>query len=477
MKKNKLIYFIASLFILTTACEDLGFIEPVPEDRLTEEIALADLSGVSAVLSRGYNRMVNFNYYGRVMFLEPDALADNLEPASTNDLRGEIFNIVRSHISIWTGGGNFSVRGGYNAYSTINDANIVIEKATEFRDEDSSTADLLVGEALFIRALSYFDLLRVYAYVPGNEVGGMTMGVPISPGANFGTSTISELERAPASEGFALVEADLTRALTLLPASSIGRASQASVRALQARLFLYLGRYADAVTAAEAAMSTTGATLTDAAGYVASWSATNHPEAIWELDVQSQDWNGVDGVNNSLATYTNTDAFNTNARGSVKATDEMLAAYEAGDVRSTLWIESTADFFESRKWPGELGDFRENLPVFRYSEMLLTAAEGKARTGNEAGALTDINRLRTNRGLAASTASGAALIDLILNERRVELVMEGHRFFDLKRLGMDIPKPADTGLAPVSFTDFRILAPLSNQALGNNLALEQNPGY
>ena len=475
--KLRYIFLLSFLLFVFSSCEDLEFINPKPADRLREEIALADLDGVEAILNRTYNRLINFNYYGSAMMLEPDALADNVEVGGPNDYRGEIFNIVRSHIAIWSGGGNTSVRGAFNAYTVINDANMIIEKSTEFRSEDASRADLLIGQAHFLRALSYFDLMRVYAYVPGNEVGGFTLGVPISTVANFNTSTITELERASGTDVFALIESDLVTALGLLPESDLTTASQASVRALQTRVFLYLGRYADVITSGEAAMSLTDAELTTTANYIASWSTRNHPEAIWELEVRSQDWNTVDGVNNSLATRTTTDAQNPSARGSLKASDELLAAYEAGDIRADLWAENTADFFESSKWPGELGDFRENIPVFRYSEMLLSVAEAKARTGNELGARTDINRLRANRGLADTGLSGQALIDLIMNERRVELVLEGHRFFDFKRLGLDIPKPADTGLPPLSFTDFRILAPLSGQALGNNPSLVKNPNY
>ena len=115
--------------------------------------------------------------------------------------------------------------------------------------------------------------------------------------------------------------------------------------------------------------------------------------------------------------------------------------------------------------------------MIRFSEMLLIAAEGRARSGNDAAARTHVNNLRTNRGLAATTDGGADLINLIMNERRVEFALEGHRFFDLKRLGMDIPKAASSGVPTLQYTDFRVLSFVPNNSLNNNTNMVQNPGY
>jgi hypothetical protein len=281
-----------------------------------------------------------------------------------------------------------------------------------------------------------------------------------------------------------LIKADLQSAISLLPATggnSPFLPTKSAAKALLARVNLFEGSYATAATLAEEVMAETSATLTNAAGYVASFAAANHPEAIFALNISGLDWNTVDGVNNSLASMTNTNdpsrGLNA-AQGVLKASVPLLAAYEAGDVRRNLWVATTGPtIWEARKWNGELGGFREHIPIIRYSEILLIAAEGRARSGNDGAALTHINRLRTNRGLANSTATGPALISLIMNERRVELVLEGHRFFDFKRLGLDITKAAAQGGDPLPYNDFRVLAPMPDNALGNNTLLVQNPGY
>ena len=110
--------------------------------------------------------------------------------------------------------------------------------------------------------------------------------------------------------------------------------------------------------------------------------------------------------------------------------------------------------------------------------MYLIQAESRARSSNDAGAQTAINTIRTNRGLAATALTGQALIDLIMNERRVELAFEGHRFFDLKRLGLPITKNAASNTPTVAANDFRILQqiPVDQITLSRGV-LKQNPGY
>ena len=74
-----------------------------------------------------------------------------------------------------------------------------------------------------------------------------------------------------------------------------------------------------------------------------------------------------------------------------------------------------------------------------------------------------------------ATTNGTALIDLVFQERRVELNLEGHRFFDFKRRGLAIPKPVP--LAAIPYADFRILAPLPQAQVILNPLIKQNPGY
>jgi hypothetical protein len=113
---------------------------------------------------------------------------------------------------------------------------------------------------------------------------------------------------------------------------------------------------------------------------------------------------------------------------------------------------------------------------------LLNRAEAYATPGsavfNQTLALADLNTVRTARGLATVSLSGTALYNEILNQRRLEFAFEGHRWFDLKRLGLDVIKAGQfTGAVNVPFTDFRRLANIPQREVDGNPNLQQNFGY
>lgn len=476
--KKLIAIIVLGAFISITGCEDMEFLTPKPEDRITRDIALADLDGVEAHINRAFRRVHNFGNYGQREMLDADALADNVDLLNnTGRYTGQLVNATRVHTNIYQ-----------DYYRMINDVQIALEALVDVRDEDTARADILEGRAKWIRALAYFDLARVYGYEPGQEVGGFDLAVPIQPQAVFGTSNISELERNTNTEVYALIISDLTDAFSVLPTEA-GEAnapflpSKASAMALRAKVNLYAGNYAQAASDAEAAMNGTSAVLTDTTNHLASWSATIHPESIFEINISQVDWSGVDGVNNSLASMTNTDdpsrGLNA-AQGVLKASTTFLADLdsEPDDIRRELWENTTGpDNWEARKWNGEKGNFLENIPMIRYAEMVLTAAEGYARSGNSAQARTYLNQLRFSRGLLEFGGTDGDLATEILRQRRLELVLEGHRFWDLKRLGLDIPKAPAQGGQPLPYTDFRILSNIPDGALTNNSLLTQNPGY
>ena len=132
---------------------------------------------------------------------------------------------------------------------------------------------------------------------------------------------------------------------------------------------------------------------------------------------------------------------------------------------------------ESTKFLGKSGVvYMDNVPVIRVSELHLIRAEAQARSsdGDLAQALADVNRIRTRVGLTAlATVTSAQLQTEIALQRRLEFAFEGHRWFDLKRRGLDINKT--TGNVP--YGDTRTLAPLLLREIQTNAKLVQNLGY
>ncbi len=480
---------ITGLFVLSfNACD----IETVDKSALSPALALNTAAGVQSALLSAYRTAHEFPMFGQQVNLHGDAFADNIE----------IVNRTGRYEQEWVNGIGVYANRWFTAYRGINDANYVLEylpKLELAKVPSSGTVtsqqvlDHLRGEALFIRSLYYMELLRVYSYEPGKEVNGFNLGVILRDNPTEVVSDADKKERSTNLESYQFVEKDLLEAISLLlPASGIGanwpsslgtntfpfRATKGAAHALIARLYLYWGKYPEADTNATTALTLvpTAAPVTGA-NYIASWSATTHPESMFELEIRATDWSGVDGPNNSMNSVTTN--LLSGSQYVLAASSELIAAHEAGDVRLGLYVNSAATLNkpQSRKWPAEKGAFLENIPVIRRSEMYLIQAESRARQNNDAGAQTAVNTIRTNRGLTATALTGSSLISLILNERRVEFALEGHRFYDLKRLGLDIPKPAAAGVPTLPASDFRMLQQLPTDQVQLNPSMKQNPGY
>jgi starch-binding outer membrane protein, SusD/RagB family len=503
MNFKKYITVLLTVLLIAGCTEEM--IEITPEDRVTPDIALKRVSGINALVLSAYKRINEFGYYGQSQILNAEALADNLVIANnTGRYTGQVVNQVASHFTTWSAA----------PYRIINDANLVLKYA-DASQPALETSGLLAGlpqsealtaprrlrykgEALFLRALALHDLAKVYGYEPGREVGNWNLGAIIRTTAVEGVAGADKRTRSTNEQCYQQIEADLLAAIGLLPplADFIGsttdptkqwasgerywRVSKEGAKLLLARVYLFWGKNTQAnqyATEAITEITGFGKNLVTAANYFNSWSTALHPESIFESEIRVVDWSTVDGVNNSLASVTNSSPSGaSNAQFAVQGSAELMAAFETDDVRRNQWVNNSGRN-ECKKWQGEKGNFLENIPILRLSEAYLIAAEARANLNDDPGAQTAINTLRTNRGLAATAATGNTLKDLIQNERRVELCFEGHRFFDLKRLGKDIIKPASLLINNIPYTDFRILGNIPTAEVTYNTSLQQNPNY
>jgi hypothetical protein len=483
MKNYIKIIALGSLMTMAS-CDDL--LDTEPRQSLTPGSAFADAKGYESLVFAAYGKVRAFNYYGQTMMIAPEIMADNLRIiANTGRYIGQEVNADRTHMNLWDFSNTNNFRG---VYAGINEANIILAEI----DATEGTQDLknrVKGEALFLRSLIYFDLGRVYGYEPGKEVNGWNSSVVIRTTPTLGFSAADLRARSTNREVYDLIEADLNTAIGLLPVAAKGtagiyRATKGAAEALLARVLLYDSKFPEAAAMASQAMATfalanDGTGLATPANYVSSFSTFPNPESLFELEIRSVDWSTVDGVNNSMSTLT-ANIF-PSAQFIVTASNELIAAYETGDIRRATWTETTRSgatgvVYRSNKWLGTKGDFLENLPIIRASELYLIRAEARFRT-DAAGARSDLNALRSNRGLAAVDAGivGDALFNQILKERRLEFAVEGHRWFDLKRNGLTITKHGNN--EPVPYSDYRLLAPLPQDQLILNELLVDNPGY
>ncbi len=474
---NKIFYILFLMLFVSLSCTDL---ETFDRTILSQDVALEEVSGFESVLFSAYESVNDFDYYGQRQILAGDVLADNLDLLQLSGrYEGEFVNEIGEHFDNWL------------VYELINDANVVIGLIDdESVDGEQDEKDKLKGEAYFLRALAHHDLLRSYAYEPNQIKNGWDKGIVLRTTPVQGLSDVTDVPRATVQEGYDLVEDDLLEAIRLLPSQSdvegtdnrIYRATKESAHALLARVYLYAGNWPSAATQADLALATTSAILTDTTAdqYQLSWSETPHPESLFESDIRNADWSTVDGANESLHSLTS-DALS-GAQFIIGASPGLIAEIETepNDVRRELYT-SVPLGFKMEKWPGEKGNFLENIPIIRYSDVLLIAAEAKARDGQTSEAQADLTRLRNSRGIDGDVvAVGEALINLILKERRIELAGEGHRFYDLKRLGLPITKSEfaeQLGAQTLQPDNFKVLARIPFSEVELSDVLEQNPGY
>lgn len=447
--------------VMIAGCDDLLSTEPT--EYVGPDVAFENIDGIEAILTSAYNRTQGWGRYGNQLMLAPDVLADNTQqhPIPSGRYDTESTNTHGAHITFWN-----------NAYNTINDANYVIEGVEALEGVNQEARDRLRGEALFLRGHTYFDLARTYGYEPGREVDGWSQSVIIRNEATRDVTDADLRSRSSNEEVYNQAVSDLEEALNLLEGNDRGVyfANYEAAHALLARIHLYLESWEQAVDYATQAMNLTGVDLVDEETFADNiFEQAPNPESMLELS--------IDPVEESLGSNDALNAYTTPAAWfDVLPSDELLALYDEDDVRNSLFAVADDGHTYILKWTESEGPYTDNVPMVRYPELLLIRAEAHAELGNLEGALDDLGTLQEARGIEPfESSSYQAIIDEILEERRRELAFEGHRWYDLKRRAMDIPKQGD--LSTISYDDYRLLPPLPNDEVDNNPDLDQNPGY
>lgn len=365
-----------------------------------------------------------------------------------------------------------------SAYEGVNRANYMIQ----FKDAnpagqvvDFAGKNALYGEVYFLRAYYYFHLVRMFG------------DVPFFVDKRLGLSESKSLKRTAKAEVYKQIEADLTAAIAALPAVQVqkGRITKYAAQALLGKVYLYQNKFDQAASMLENVISSNAFTLVPDFGSIFLASGENGPESVFEIQYSNTspyyNWGGqTRGQGNYAVQQTGIRGLNGSAAmpyapgwSTNLPTQNLAAAYEAGDKRkgvAVLDIEAykTANpsfnityqvapykntgLYNQKYLPrkgetsGQLElNYLNNFRTIRYADVLLMAAEAfnRSTTPNDTKAQTYLNRVRERAFGDAThniTATGTALRDAIWEERRLELAMEGHRFFDLVRTGQAAAK-------------------------------------
>ena len=443
--KKTIIILLTFFTVFLISCDVL---DTEPQASLDAETVLTDGRAAEAVLLGAYSRMQVNPYYGVHFTLSPDLAADNARYQGFFDSQLEVNSGTVPISNLWIG------TAWVNIYRVVNMANLLIAEVPGIEDDAFSNRDRVLGEAHAVRALAYFDLLRVFGYHFDTT---SPYGLPLltEPVENNDFNLIPDLSRSSVADTYQLILSDLNTALSLMEGYSDNtRMSYWGALALRARVNLYAKNYSAAYDDANAVIESGRFSLVpDVADLFQTASTTS--ESIFDLVFTDQD-------GSSLFTFTfQRDEYNVNP--------SLTDSFEEGDERADLFI-FTRGSNRPAKWADS--DNANNVKVLRLAEMYLIRSEAAVfRDNNPNGGLDDLNTIRNRAGLANidSFASIDDYVDTILHERRAELNYEGHRFFDVVRY--------DKLNALFGREDFRKAFPIPRDELQIQNNLQQNPGY
>ena len=481
MKTKSRILFLITIAVLLSACED--FLVKEPRLSQSNELTLSTYDGLYSSTGGTYTELCATSWYGAGLVITADMKGGNAK-------RGSVVSGRYTDEYLWNNRPGATSGLWFTAYSTISKANNVIEVIDGGFAEsgvEQVKLDALKGECLFLRALSYFDLARIYCQP--YSAGENNLGVPVVL-----VTENNYPARNTVGETYGQIIDDLEAAIPLLPVENprgddAAFASKVAAQALLAKVNLYMEDWAAAASYATTVIGTAGLSLFTADEYT-TWDNDGYwgsggpgDEIIFQVDgTQANSSHGYwEAISYMMDPY---------GYGDCAASMDVINLYEPDDVRAELFNqppEYPGEYW-SLKYPGRLGATprREyNTPVLRLAEMYLIRAEAILNGASVSGvtALADYNQIRTHRGLAA--ASAVTLND-IYAERRRELCFEGNELFDLARTQRSLVRTDFSGLvnkdvpfkvAGTALENYLWAMPIPQAEIDANVNCEQNPGY
>jgi hypothetical protein len=454
------------LSVSFSACEK--FLDKDPQNALTQTTFPVTANDALLATNAAYSTLRNINYHSGT-FPILDIMTDDARKGSNpGDAESTIgpydvfeFTTTGQELGFWWA----------TLYEGIKFTNVVITKIPDI-PMDADLKARYIGEAKFLRALYYFDLVRAW--------GGVPIVTDLTPPL--------QLPRSSKEEVYTLIKNDLIYAMdnltekTALPASEVGRATKGAARALMAKVCLFQEDYPNAEKYALEVITSNIYDLEDVFTNANGVLGEHGVESVFEIGAAgTESWQGPGNQ------YANVQGVRGNPNrgwGFNRPTPDLRSSFEAGDPRMKGTIIDLGDTLDgvvilgdgntpdvtkdgqgniietecyNRKvWtPGNdvPSQWSHNRRLIRYADVLLIAAEALNKNGKPARALTYLNmvRERARQGNPSilpdiTTTEMNALHDLIIEERRHELALEGHRFWDLVRTNK-----AATVLGPLGF--------------------------
>jgi len=438
---------VASVLFFT-ACDKLLDLEPY--QNISEELSLESDANVKSVLKGAYSQFDDPAIYGGCLLRNSELLGAADECMWTGTYSGprQIYNKQMNSSN------EDATSQWIDSYEVINIANNVLS-ALDVVDE--ADRDRVEGEALFLRSLMFFDLVRYFAQQYQSGSATTQLGIPIVLTPTRGIDENSFVTRNSVEEVYNQIIADLNAAAAKLPEENEVYATSGAATALLARVYLQKGDYAKARDAANTVISSGLYELQPTYADVFN-NNDNTAEDIFATQITPQDRFSAMTEFFSVPEYGGRD-------GDIEILEGHLNLYSAGDERRDLFFLGNGGM-RSGKWNNMYGV----VNLIRLAEMYLIRAESNNRLSTTVGAtpLADYNIVHVRAGLLPATT---VTLDNILLERRLELSYEGFRIHDQRRLQENV------GTLPYNDPKLVFPIPFRETEANPNLKGQQNPGY
>lgn len=455
----------AAIALTSLSCSD-SFVETEFQQNVTQG-PLTTASEVQSFVRGIYTSMRATTYYGADFLAYGEIRSDEMY----STLQGGYYTSVYNYNMLSNDA--YAVNTYNQMYTAIAKANIVINtdaNTIQGSDADRTNSKYAQGQAYGMRALVFFDALRLYGqkYISGGQSLGIVLPLKYDPKAVMPRATIAQTE--------AQIESDFNTALSMMSAN--GSATNTTkteltvyaLKGLMSRYYLYKGDYAKVrsltndlygkyqIASANSLQTTFSFVMNGAA-----------PNSIFELAV---------GMNSSLSTGSYRQRLSPVGYANIVVNSTTQALYASTDVRRNLGLTNggirylsyydTATNTAYGKYTNAVG--ADNIRMLRYEEVILNGVEAELNGGSAVKALGYYNEILTNRGLPAAVTVDMSLLQ---TERMKELLGEGFRQWDLRRWGIPVPRPAGVSANP-NFNAFPI--PRSETDLPNSPIIS-NPDY
>ncbi|WP_316817711.1 RagB/SusD family nutrient uptake outer membrane protein [Pedobacter nyackensis] len=472
----KKIFYITTLALFASAifiasCKK-GYLDVPPQGKTTEEQALIDPDAADKLVVGAYNNLYLPGTVGLKLVVLADVTSDDSDKGSViSDPGFDGIFLDNFTYTPTTGIFNDIWVDNYKGIASANKALSVLEKSTI----DVGIRDRLSGEARFIRALLYFNMVRTF--------GGV---VKLTTVPTFAEANNDEFQtRASKEEIYKVITDDLLFGVEHLPIKGeggaiVGRATKGAAQALLSKVYMYQGNWQGAYDMSQAVITSQKYGLAPVYADIFREKGVNNIESIFEIqtgpyanqtagglacDAVSKNYSNFQGPRGTFPvqsiggqTYNGGDlGFGLNTPSA-----DLAAAYEENDVRRAGTIIFTSDVTTTTLWDGFVLPTRpnvvnerynykayhspfletksclgindkdnkpKNIRIIRFAEVLLINAEAATHVGQDA--LTPLRKVRARANLTTTSAT----VSDIWKERRVELAMEADRFFDLVRTG------------------------------------------